>query len=125
MRRKRYKRSLVSKAEERKRRKKRKPFQFSFGEWFVQAFDVNGLWRALHERFKRFAQHSRVLLPVVAEPSFPQRKSPNAIVGYGRLTVRDDVLDVLTRPYRALQIFLGWFLAMIGLAAATGLIRKS
>jgi hypothetical protein len=34
---------LVSRAEERKRRKKRKPFQFFFGEWFVQAFDVNGL----------------------------------------------------------------------------------
>jgi hypothetical protein len=66
-----------------------------------------------------------VLLPVVAEPSFPQSKSPNAIVRYGRLTVRDDVLDVLTRPYRALQTLLGWFLAMIGLAAATGLIRKS
>jgi hypothetical protein len=92
------KESFASRTEERQRRKKRKPFQFFFGEGFVQAFDVNGRWRALHKRFKRFAQHSRVLLPVVAEPSFPQRKSPNAVVRYRGIAVGDYLLDVLTRP---------------------------
>jgi hypothetical protein len=43
--------SCASRTEERQRRKKRKPFQFFFGKWFVQAFDVNGFWRALNKRF--------------------------------------------------------------------------
>ncbi len=45
-----------------------------------------------------FPQHGCVFLPVVTEPSFPQGEGPNAVVRYYRLTVRDDVLDVLTEP---------------------------
>ncbi len=46
-----------------------------------------------------FSQHGGILLPVVAEPSFPKGECPNAIVRYGGLTVRDDVLDVLAWAY--------------------------
>ena len=49
------------------------------------------------EGLKRFPQHRGILLSVVAEPSFPKREGPNAVIWHGGFAVGDDVFDVLTR----------------------------
>lgn len=78
--------------------KRGKCFSSSSEDGSFKRFALKGLWCALDKRFKRFAQHGGVLLPVVGEASFPQDEGTNAILRYGGFAIGDDVLDVLTGP---------------------------
>jgi hypothetical protein len=50
-----------------------------------------------HQRLKCFSQHRRVLLPIVAVPTLPQRVSPHAVVGNPCFGVGDHILNCLAR----------------------------
>src|SRR5437588_52720 len=75
----------------------RKALQVVFGNRVGDKDGFRTLWKVEHKRFKSFAQHCGVFLSVVAEPSFPKREGPYAVVWHGGFAISDDVFDVLTR----------------------------
>ncbi len=77
--------------------KKRKANKFFCKARVIRISKRHAVQSKLLERFERFTQHGDRLLSVVAKPSFPKGKGPDAIVWYSGFAIGMDVFDVLTR----------------------------